>query len=188
MSTLRTRVGVIALALALSPLAALAQTQHFGERTPSAREIERALAQPMAPEPGVKTRGLAVGAASKATAAAPAAQAAPPSISMQIRFAFDSDRIQPQSIAALDNLAQALRSDALEAKSFEVIGHTDATGGYGYNMNLSQRRAASVKSYLANQGVDPSRLKTVGRGPTDLLNKADPAGAENRRVEIAVGG
>jgi outer membrane protein OmpA-like peptidoglycan-associated protein len=73
-------------------------------------------------------------------------------------------------------------------KTFEVIGHTDAAGSPGYNLNLSQRRAASVKSYLVDQGVDPSRLRTLGRGASQLYNPRQPYSGENRRVEVAVGG
>ncbi len=183
MSAFQSLAGALALVLALSPLAALAQTQHFGSRTPSAQEIVDQLDPP-------KTRGIVPGAASKATAGAPApaAPAAAPSISMKVEFAFDSDRIQPQSAGALSNLAKALQDQRLTAKTFNVIGHTDATGAFVYNMTLSQRRAAAVKNYLVNQGIDPSRLKTSGKGPTDLLNKTDPAAGENRRVEIAVSG
>jgi outer membrane protein OmpA-like peptidoglycan-associated protein len=188
MTTLRNFASAIALALAAAPAAVLAQVQHFGDRTPSAQEIERALAQPMEPEPGVKTRGLAVGAAAKATQQPAAPPPPPPSISLQIRFDFDSDRIQPHSTAALDNLARALQSESLRAKAFDVIGHTDGVGGFGYNMSLSQRRANAVRSYLMSQGVDPRRLRTIGKGPTELLNKDRPEAAENRRVEIAVGG
>jgi outer membrane protein OmpA-like peptidoglycan-associated protein len=171
MTTLRTLASVLALAAA--PLAVFAQTQNFGNRAPSAEEIVDQLAP-------VKTRGITAGAAAKAIP--------PPSISMEIKFDFDSDRIRADSTAALNNLAQALQDERLKGSSFAVIGHTDSIGSFGYNLNLSQRRANSVKSYLVNQGVDPQRLKTTGKGPSEPLNKARPDAAENRRVEIAVSG
>src|SRR4029453_4460724 len=46
----------------------------------------------------------------------------------------------------------------------EVAGHTDSTGSASYNLQLSQRRASSVASYLASHGVDNQRLLTVGAG------------------------
>ena len=74
--------SVLALA-ALAP-AASGQTRNFGDRTPSVIEIERALNRPPAPdEPGVKTRGLAIGAASKAVDQPAAPPSPPPSISMR---------------------------------------------------------------------------------------------------------
>jgi outer membrane protein OmpA-like peptidoglycan-associated protein len=179
-------LGALLVGVALVWAGPAAHAQHnFGARTPSAQEIVDQLDPP-------KSRGLTVGAAQRATPAAPAAAqpAAPtplPSISMQIQFDFDSDRIGAESTAALASLARALQDERLAGKRFDVVGHTDATGGFDYNMGLSQRRASAVRNYLAGQGVDPSRLKTIGKGPTELLNRADPAGAENRRVEIAVG-
>jgi outer membrane protein OmpA-like peptidoglycan-associated protein len=179
MSTFRTLAGAIALALTVAPLAALAQIQHYS-RTPSAQEIVDQLDPP-------KTRGLVPGAATKATER-PAAPTAPPSISLQIQFDFDSDRIGAESTAALDNLAKALQDERLKGQRFDVIGHTDASGSFGYNMNLSQRRANAVKGYLVNRGVEPQRLKTLGKGPGELLNPARPNAAENRRVQISVSG
>jgi outer membrane protein OmpA-like peptidoglycan-associated protein len=171
MKTLKTSLAgaLLACGIATWPVAATYSQVNIGERVASAQEMVDALD----PTPNLRSIGM---------------QVAAPSISIQVGFDFDSDRIQPRSTAVLVNLAAALRDERLKSKRFAVTGHTDAVGSLGYNMQLSERRAAAVKSFLVGQGVDPSRLKTVGRGPTDLLNKRQPAAAENRRVEIAVSG
>lgn len=136
------------------------------------------------------TRSLRLGGAAAAGKVADAPTAAPPpaSISMQIQFAFNSDRIEGASATTMNNLASALGSDELKGRSFQVIGHTDGVGSAGYNMRLSQMRAASVKRYLTEHGVAADRLSASGKGASELLNKTDPTAAENRRVEIVASG
>jgi OmpA-OmpF porin, OOP family len=135
------------------------------------------------------TRSLRLGGAAAAGKVADQPVAPPPaSISMQIQFAFNSDRIEGSSATTMDNLAAALGSDELKGRSFQVIGHTDGVGSAGYNMHLSQMRAASVKRYLTAHGVAASRLSASGKGASELLNKTDPTAGENRRVEIVASG
>lgn len=107
-----------------------------------------------------------------------------PQISMAIRFDFDSARIRPESVEALNNLAAALASAALGGNRFLVEGHTDATGGTDYNLRLSQRRADEVKRFLVAHGVASERLATFGRGSTEPAEPADPRAEANRRVRV----
>lgn len=69
-----------------------------------------------------------------------------------------------------------------------IVGHTDSTGSDSYNQTLSERRAASAKTFLVSQGVAESRIKSEGRGKTEPI--ADNATAEgrdaNRRIEVAI--
>jgi outer membrane protein OmpA-like peptidoglycan-associated protein len=88
---------------------------------------------------------------------------------------------------------QVLNSVALVLKEFDktvvdVAGHADSTGDEAKNMELSQRRASSVGSYLAAQGVNSQRLITVGYGETRPIASNDtPEGrSQNRRVEITL--
>jgi outer membrane protein OmpA-like peptidoglycan-associated protein len=88
---------------------------------------------------------------------------------------------------------QVLNSVALVLKEFDktvvdVAGHADSTGDEAKNMELSQRRASSVSSYLAAQGVSAQRLITVGYGETRPMASNDtPEGRQqNRRVEITL--
>ncbi|HEX7815907.1 OmpA family protein [Dyella sp.] len=139
------------------------------------------------------TRSLRLGGAAAAgkAADAPTTPSTPPppaSISMQIQFAFNSDRIEGASATTMNNLATALRSDELKGRQFQVVGHTDGVGSAGYNLHLSQMRADSVKRFLTSHGVDAGRLSASGKGASELLNKADPTAAENRRVEIVASG
>jgi OOP family OmpA-OmpF porin len=68
----------------------------------------------------------------------------------------------------------------------EVEGHTDNKGKPAYNMNLSDRRAASVKKYLISHGVSSDRLISRGYGMTMPLvpNDSDQNRALNRRVQF----
>jgi outer membrane protein OmpA-like peptidoglycan-associated protein len=75
-----------------------------------------------------------------------------------------------------------------EKTMVHVTGHTDSTGGYEYNLQLSQKRANAVSSYLAAQGVQPVRLQTQGLGPDrPVATNDNPDGrSQNRRVEITL--
>jgi len=67
----------------------------------------------------------------------------------------------------------------------EAGDRRDPRGGDEYNRQLSQSRAESVVGYLSqNHQIDRSRLKPVGKGPSQLLNPARPEAPENRRVTI----
>jgi len=111
--------------------------------------------------------------------------AKPPSVDLDIRFAFDSDSLLPEARAQLDALGGALSSGVLAQYRFKIVGHTDAVGEEDYNLALSDRRARSVKSYLTgNYGIASGRLVEVGRGEQELKNRDDPLAPENRRVEV----
>lgn len=91
------------------------------------------------------------------------------------------------------NFYETLNSVALVLKEYDktsisVSGHADSTGTDSYNLQLSQKRAASVSSYLASQGVNPGRLRAVGYGESKpVASNATEAGRrQNRRVEIVI--
>lgn len=109
----------------------------------------------------------------------------PRKLDLVIQFDFDSAKIQNASKPLLDNLAAAMKTERLNAISFNVEGHTDAKGTSEYNLRLSARRAESVVNYMAQQGVDKARLTPVGKGATELLNTDNPEALENRRVRIS---
>ncbi len=68
----------------------------------------------------------------------------------------------------------------------EIRGHTDSVGKYETNMKLSQQRAESVLQYMASKGVDPSRMRAVGYGPSSPIadNRTASGRSANRRIEI----
>ena len=102
-----------------------------------------------------------------------------------ILFDVNSANIKPESYGTLKEMANVLKENPdLKVK---IIGHTDADGKDADNLDLSKRRAASVKTALAKEfAIDESRMETDGKGESEPIDKNDtPAGkANNRRVEF----
>lgn len=108
-----------------------------------------------------------------------------PSVSMTVNFEYDSARLTNDGILALYALADALRDRRLQGMQFQIAGHTDGRGSYGYNQGLSERRAITVVEHLTNyHDISRQRLIAIGYGETRLLNEAYPEDSINRRVEI----
>ena len=103
---------------------------------------------------------------------------------LRVLFAFNSYAIREEDKPTLDNLAAALADPRLARFSFEINGHTDVVGRLGYNLALSELRAAAVVDYLAGRGVAHARMKPQGFGPLQLLDPANPRSDVNRRVEV----
>lgn len=103
-----------------------------------------------------------------------------------VLFEVDRAAIKPGATRALDQLANALRKDP-EA-SITIEGHTDSTGSREHNMDLSNRRADSVRAYLVTHDVDPGKITARGLGPDyPVASNATEAGRQqNRRVEVIV--
>lgn len=102
-----------------------------------------------------------------------------------IHFDTDSARIKTESRPALDEVGKLLSAQS-ELKLL-VVGHTDNQGGFDYNIDLSQRRAAAVVEALAAEhGVARDRLKPWGVGFTAPVssNATDEGRSRNRRVEL----
>lgn len=102
-----------------------------------------------------------------------------------IQFDFNQATIKPESAQVLSQVAEVLKNQA--ALKLSIEGHTDNVGTPAYNLELSRKRAASVKDYLVkNFQVDAARLSTQGFGDTKPVAKNDTeAGrAQNRRVEL----
>lgn len=102
-------------------------------------------------------------------------------------FETDSTRIKPASRSTLAQIAK-LMAQQPELKLL-VVGHTDSTGTFKYNLKLSRERAHAVVNALVNDyGVDPQRLKPWGvsyAAPT--ASNDNPIGrSRNRRVELVI--
>ena len=106
-----------------------------------------------------------------------------PVYDLRLTFDKDSDVLTQAARDNLAVLADALKNSDAPASRLAVDGYTDASGTDDHNLDLSQRRATSVVSFLDEQGVDTSRLVAQGFGETNPLNgnAEDPA---NRRVEM----
>lgn len=103
-----------------------------------------------------------------------------------IRFDSDSDVPRPESNATLEDLALALR-DAPTAR-VAIEGHTDSTNTAQHNLDLSQRRAKAVVTWLTQHGIAAERLtaKGVGMGKPVADNATVQGRALNRRVEVVL--
>jgi outer membrane protein OmpA-like peptidoglycan-associated protein len=108
-----------------------------------------------------------------------------PAIDLQVYFDFDSSEITLEAEGQLRELGKALSDAKLKGAAISINGHTDGKGSDAFNKRLSERRAASIKTYLVdNFGLTASNLRTVGYGKSRLKNTSDPSAAENRRVEV----
>jgi OOP family OmpA-OmpF porin len=128
------------------------------------------------------TRGLCVG--TEAECNKPAAPPRPvEAFDLVVTFDHNSAVLTPEAKRNLDEFAKALRDPGLASRSFQVDGHTDATGTHNYNVSLSSRRADAVLRYLAEKGVDTSKLVARGYGETKPRVASNPFDPSNRRVE-----
>jgi len=103
-----------------------------------------------------------------------------------ILFDFDSAVVKGSARENLNELAAHLEQNA--ETEVLVVGHTDAQGTDEYNERLSQRRAEAAASYLAQQGVNYTRIRTTGLGESEPVasNDSETGRQENRRVEVAI--
>ena len=94
--------------------------------------------------------------------------------------------LRPAARATLDSLARQLNAPAAHALNITITGYTDSIGSDAYNLKLGMARATSVKSYLASQGVDASRMTAESRGKADPVapNSTPEGRQQNRRVVI----
>lgn len=106
-------------------------------------------------------------------------------VSYGIYFDVNKDIVKPESFATLKEIAQVLKDNP--NIKIKVVGHTDSDGDDKSNLDLSKRRAASVKDALANNfGIEAARIETDGKGESEPIVKNDSVvnKAKNRRVEF----
>jgi OOP family OmpA-OmpF porin len=99
-------------------------------------------------------------------------------------FAFNSAELAPSAKTELSDTVDSLKTDP--ALRVRIDGHTDSVGSAAYNVQLSKRRADSVKRYLVSQGIAADRIETQGLGLTKPIadNATAEGRAKNRRVEV----
>jgi outer membrane protein OmpA-like peptidoglycan-associated protein len=130
-----------------------------------------------------KARGICIGTEAECGGAeADASAQAVQSYDLLVTFDLNSDSLTAAAKENLNEFAKALQDPTLASAKFEVDGHTDARGTEDYNLGLSERRAKAVIDYLAQLGVDTSRLTARGFGKSQPRTD-DPFDAVNRRVE-----
>ncbi|WP_217447617.1 OmpA family protein [Maribellus comscasis] len=103
-----------------------------------------------------------------------------------VRFEFNSSDLTSAAQTNLDKLVDVFNK--YPDTDILVIGHTDSDGSETYNQTLSEKRAASVLSFLTSNGIANSRLRSVGMGESEprASNDTKEGKAQNRRVEFTI--
>lgn len=129
------------------------------------------------------TRGLTVEARTKVVEIAQTYDL--PQVDINILFDFDKDTLRADALADVITIGRALTAPKLVGQRFVVAGHADGAGSASYNLDLSQRRAETVRRLLVESfNIPASRVIAVGFGLEQLKNPLDPRAEENRRVEL----
>lgn len=85
-------------------------------------------------------------------------------------FDFNKADLRPAGRVALDSFVDKTRDVTPEV--ITAVGHADRFGSESYNQNLSEQRAAAVKTYLVSKGIEANRISTEGRGETQPVTLA----------------
>ena len=103
-----------------------------------------------------------------------------------INFAYNSDKIENDSLTQIKKTADVLKK--YPNNTVRVAGYTDSLGNPDYNVDLSQRRAKAVAMELVNNGVPAENVSFIGYGAQNPVatNKTREGRAANRRVELEV--
>ena len=101
-----------------------------------------------------------------------------------VKFDYKKWDVKPQFNTNLDNIIQILKNTT--DLKIRVEGHTDNIGSEKYNLNLSKKRAESIKAYLVGKGIDESRITSIGYGFSKPRagNDTKEGRALNRRAEL----
>jgi OOP family OmpA-OmpF porin len=147
-----------------------------GNWTPELATPKTAAAAPADPAPEARS------------APAPVAVTEKVAMDADALFDFDKSAIKPKGKEALDEVVRKLNLAGAELRLITSTGHTDSVGSTEYNIDLSLRRAESVKAYLISQGIDGGQINSVGVGERQpFANNTTAKGrAQNRRVDIEV--
>ncbi len=104
-------------------------------------------------------------------------------VDISVTFAFDSAALAPDQKAKLRGVCDGLLSAGVGV--LKIVGHTDASGPWEYNQQLSELRAGEVKRYFVSDcGVPADRLEAIGVGEQMLSDPGNPRSPANRRVEF----
>ncbi len=108
-----------------------------------------------------------------------------------IYYDFDKSAIRSGAAEELDALVALMQQ--YRSMEVELIAHTDARGVAEYNQQLSEARAFAARDYLFRNGIAAHRIKTIGRGESEIRNHctngvscSDEEHQFNRRTEVKV--
>jgi outer membrane protein OmpA-like peptidoglycan-associated protein len=92
--------------------------------------------------------------------------------------------LKPGAYPTIEKVAEVLKAEP--DRRLTIEGHTDSVGEEGYNQELSQRRAAAVRTALLERGVGSEQIIATGKGESFPIASNDNAGGrqQNRRVEL----
>ncbi|MCJ8499493.1 OmpA family protein [Desulfatitalea alkaliphila] len=109
-----------------------------------------------------------------------------PPLHFRLHFESDSVRLLPDSRRQLTEIVEAI--EARSPTRVSVVGHTDTMGDKVYNVQLSLRRAITVRQLLIDRGIDAAFIDVVSHGQENPLVKTpdNVANAQNRRVEVVI--
>ncbi|MCP4298740.1 MAG: OmpA family protein, partial [Proteobacteria bacterium] len=101
-----------------------------------------------------------------------------------VRFDYKKWDVKPQNNTNLSNIINILKRNP--GLKIRIEGHTDNVGSKKYNLGLSEKRAKAIKAYLLKNGIDKSRITTIGYGLSKPIasNKTKEGRALNRRAEL----
>lgn len=118
------------------------------------------------------------------------------SLSSDVLFEFDKADLRPEGQKKIDEIAGRLKGANVQL--INAIGHADRIGPDRYNQQLSEKRAAAVKDYLAQKGVETTKVRSEGRGESEPVtgdqckrmsgSKLISCLQPDRRVDIEVRG
>lgn len=183
-------VTSLALAAAVTPVAADETRYYAADEVPSPLDVVKALAgEDFVPQ--VRKRGVQMNPGNTVDGVSLESDAPTPkaagTLAVAIPFAFNSASLKSGARPVLDNIAEGVKLLGPNARLL-IEGHTDAKGTLTYNDKLSQRRADAVRVYLMQQhGIGAARLQTQGKGEREPLRDAAPEDARNRRVQFRLG-
>ncbi len=111
---------------------------------------------------------------------------------LNVYFDFNKSTLNSKEKNKLDTVAKLIK-ESKEIETVDIAGYADSIGKDGYNKKLSEKRAGTVKSYLAKKGLKTRKLTVESFGESNPVTKCDPSLAkkdliaclaEDRRVEI----
>lgn len=116
-----------------------------------------------------------------------AARRALPEKPVRFILYFDSEttRLTPESQALVPKVLATARER--DSRDIAVVGHASAAGDENYNIDISRRRAESVRKLLVKAGLPPEGIEVASHGSSNpLVVSGNPHEPRNRRVEITV--
>jgi len=110
-------------------------------------------------------------------------------VNANVTFKAGTAQIDEGTVSELDKVVTMMSKN--KEYILEVVAHTDSRGDDAANLELSKKRAAAVKTYLVSNGIVATKIRTVGKGETMLLNKCknnvnctEAEHLENNRVDL----